>query len=166
MVHVAFDVEGGHHHLGLRLVDRGDHVVLLEVEQRRDAAQRVETPQGGGVGEVGDDVRALDLVEIAARLLRVDEGVGQQVRPFHLVFPDQHEEAVGVVLPVALVPDHRILVEAGDGIQVAVAQGVAADLHVLAEDADVAGGEQEADLGGVAGDGEGVGGRVAGQAGE
>ena len=52
-------------------------------------------------------------------------------------------------MPVAVVPDYGLDVEAGYGIQVAVLQRIAAHLHVLAEEFHVAHGGEEAHLGGI-----------------
>ena len=128
-------LEAAGEYLGLHLVDGGEHSVLLEVEQGGGSSEGVEALEGVGRGvEVSHYLRALYLVEDVDVVLGDDVCVGLQAGLAYSAAADQHQGAVCRVLAVALVPDYRVDVEAGDGVEVAVNHRVAAHLDVAPED--------------------------------
>ena len=141
--------ESGVNHLGFHFVHCGQGTVLLQVEEGGCTAQGIEAREDIGGVKVGHHLRSPDLVEGAGGLLHGDEGVGQQVGTLHAFLPDNHVHAVGGILAVAFVVENGVLVQAGQGVQVCVIEGIGGHLHVVAEHAHVAGPPDEIDLGGI-----------------
>ena len=137
-------LELGIEHLRLHPVDRRKGVVLLQEEECHRAAQRIEALQRLVLVEIGDDLGPLDLVEEEGVLLGRDEGVGHEVGLLDLLVLDDHINAVRRILPrTLLVIDDGIPVDADQGIEVRISQGIAGQLDVVAVEADIVHGPQE-----------------------
>ena len=74
-------------------------------------AERIESCQCPGSVEVGEHFRGPDLVEAQRVFFHDDEGVGHQAGLLHGPVLDHSIDAVGRVLPVALIPDKRLPLE-------------------------------------------------------
>ena len=113
-------LEVGGQHLALHLVDRGQGIILLQVEHGARSAQRVEPLQGVGRIEEGHHLRTPDLVEADGVFLDGDEGVGEQVGFLHPAVLHHDHDAVGDVLAVAFVPDDGVQVEQRQRVEVRI----------------------------------------------
>ena len=109
-------------HLGIGFVDSGKHIFLLDEKQRLHASERIETAQLPLRVEIGHHFGRLDLVEMFPVFLDCDESIGHKTGPIHRIVPDYHIDTVCGILPGALLPYHRVEVETGERIQVAVIQ--------------------------------------------
>ena len=142
-------LEYGRKHLRVLLVYRGKGVILFNVEQGQGPSKGIETAKLSLLVEVGDHLGGAYLIVVDTVLLDVDEGVGHKVRLLHSVVPYHHIDTVGYVLMIFLVPYLRLTIESGQRVQIAVAQGIAGDLHCAAVDLDLAHCAHKADFGRV-----------------
>ena len=142
-------LEYGRKHLRVLLVYRGKGVILFNVEQGQGPSKGIEAAKLSLLVEVGDHLGGAYLIVVDTVLLDVDEGVGHKVRLLHSVVPYHHIDTVGYVLMIFLVPYLRLTIESGQRVQVAVAQGIAGDLHCSTVDLDLAHCAHKADFGRV-----------------
>ena len=142
-------LEGGVNHLGLHLVHRGQGIVFFQIKERCGASKGIKAGKGRCGIEVRHYLGSANLVESLGGFFNGDEGIGQQMGPLHLAVFDDHVDAVGSILPIPFVEENRVLVQAHQGIQVCVGEGVSGHLHVPAEEAHALGAPDEIHLGGI-----------------
>ena len=142
-------LEFGRHHFGFHLVHRADTLLFLDEEDGIGASQTVETAKRRGAVEVCEDFGRADLVEKSLGFLSHNHRVVLKGHTVDSIADDEGKEAVGGILAVAVVPYYGVDVESGDGVQLVIAEGVAAYLYIVTVYADIALGVEEADLGGI-----------------
>ena len=135
-------------------VDVGNLVVLLHIEDRRHASQRIVAHKLVLLEEA-HHLGAADLVEVEGILHRSDAGVGEHTAAVHLPVLEEQVHRFGSELVADLVPEYRAAEEHRYRVELGEFEGVAAELHVAAVNLGVAPRAEPLDEGGIRLPGEG-----------
>ena len=130
--------KGGRHKLCLNLIDCRKFVIFFKIEDCIHPSKSIEALEGHLVVEIGHHLGGAYLVEEETVLLYSYESIGNQVCTVNFLVLHKHKEAIGGILAPLFVPDHRVAVKAGDGVERTEHQGVAAHLHILPENPHIA----------------------------